>query len=291
MIRLGMLGLSEGNGHPFSFSAIVNGYDPDRLRAAGWGAISSYLDVRDPADIGFPHARVTHAWCPDPADTKALCDTANIPYAVAAPEELLADVDGVVLARDDWRSHWELARPFLDSGVPVFVDKPLSLDHQMLAAFAPHLEAGRVMSCSGYRFAPELDTLRRELTHEPPLVLQGIGPCDWERYAVHLVEPLLLLTAARPAEVLPAKAEHDAALVRLSDGSTMNVHCLGDRAPGFYLNITTAERRHEIWLQDRFTAFRRLLSHFVTMIERGEPPIDPEETMTVMRVLAAGRSD
>ena len=26
-LRLGILGLSPGNGHPFSFSAIVNGYD------------------------------------------------------------------------------------------------------------------------------------------------------------------------------------------------------------------------------------------------------------------------
>jgi len=26
MIKIGMIGLSEGNGHPYSFSAIINGY-------------------------------------------------------------------------------------------------------------------------------------------------------------------------------------------------------------------------------------------------------------------------
>ena len=28
-IRLAMLGMIEGNGHPYSWSAIVNGYNPD----------------------------------------------------------------------------------------------------------------------------------------------------------------------------------------------------------------------------------------------------------------------
>ena len=30
-VRVGMIGLSEGNGHPFSFSAILNGYDDAAL--------------------------------------------------------------------------------------------------------------------------------------------------------------------------------------------------------------------------------------------------------------------
>ena len=30
-IRLAMLGMIEGNGHPYSWSAIVNGYNPDEM--------------------------------------------------------------------------------------------------------------------------------------------------------------------------------------------------------------------------------------------------------------------
>jgi len=286
-----MLGSSEGNGHPFSFSAIINGYEPERLRAAGWGPINAYLDVRDRVDFGFPHARVTHAWCPDPAETAALCATAHIPHAVASPEELMSEVDAVILARDDWESHWPMARRFLAAGIPMFIDKPLTLDARQLDDFLPHLEAGRLMSCTGYRFAPELDRLRGSLVDDQtPLVLQGIGPCDWDRYAVHLVEPLLSLTAARPTQVSPIKADHDAAVIQLSDGAVLSVHCLGDRAPGFVVNVTTPTSRLEIPLNDRFAAFRRLLSHFVQMVERREPPFDPAETVTVMQVLMSGRT-
>ncbi len=288
-VRLGMLGLSEGNGHPFSFSAIVNGYDPDRLRAAGWDAINAYLDLRDPADLGVPNARVTHAWCPDAADARTLCEATHIPTAVGSPEEMLGHVDAVMIARDDWECHWALARPFVEAGVAVFVDKPLALDPVTLDAFRPYLDAGLVMSCSGYRFAPELDRIRPVLDVEPPLVLSGIGPRDWDHYAVHLVEPLLTLTAAQPSRIVPVTGNHDAAVIQLSDGATVTVHCLGDSAPGFIVNVTTAASRFETPMNDRFTAFRRLLCHFVEQVGSHLPAIDPAETLAVMKVLMAGR--
>ena len=32
---IGIIGLSEGNGHPFSYSSIINGYSPEGLAASG----------------------------------------------------------------------------------------------------------------------------------------------------------------------------------------------------------------------------------------------------------------
>ncbi len=73
---------------------------------------------------------------------------------------MLGNVDAVIIARDDHETHLELARPFLEAGLPVFVDKPLSLDLEALRFFRPYLEAGKLMSCSGMRYARELDELR-----------------------------------------------------------------------------------------------------------------------------------
>ena len=287
-MRLGIIGSSEGNGHPFSFSAIVNGYDPPQLRAAGWGPIADYLDPRDPADFGIGDVRITHAWCPELAETEALRRTADIPHTVREPHDMISEVDGVLIARDDWQSHRSLAMPFLEAGVPVFLDKPLSLDDSDLQAFRPHLLAGRLMSCSGYRFAPELDALRAAATTAPaPLALTGVGPRAWDRYAVHLVEPLLTLTSARPVGIVNLHGEHDSAAIELSDGAVITIHCLGDQAPGFALNITSATTRHDIVLADRFTAFRRLLATFAGMVDTNEPAIDPDDTLTVMEVLMA----
>ncbi len=289
-LRLGMIGSSEGNGHPFSFSAIINGYDSARLRTAGWGVIADYLDPRDPAEFGVGDVRVTHAWCPDPAESTALCESTSIPNRVGAVTEMRGSVDAVIIARDDWEVHRDLADPFLAAGVPVFLDKPLSLSREDLTAFRPHLEAGRLMSSSGFRFAVELDRLRAAVeVSRAPMVLEGVGPREWDRYAVHLIEPLLTLTAAVPVAVLELPAQHDAVAIQLSDQSLMIIHCLGDAAPGFVLNVTSGARREEIVLSDRFTAFRRLLVAFVSMVVNGAPVIDPDETTRIMEVVISRR--
>ena len=31
MLKFGIVGLNAGNGHPYSFSAVFNGYDPEAL--------------------------------------------------------------------------------------------------------------------------------------------------------------------------------------------------------------------------------------------------------------------
>jgi hypothetical protein len=286
-LRLGVLGSSEGNGHPFSFSAIVNGYDSARMREAGWGVIADYLDPRDPVDLGLGDVAVTHAWCPTANETRELSRSTHIPNIAPDPHAMIGAVDGVLIARDDWESHLELALPFLEASTPVFVDKPLTLDPSQLRAFRPYLESGKLMSCSGFRFAPELDGLRSLLAQDRPLVLTGVGPGEWSRYGVHLVEPLLTLAPAPPVTVLTIDSGHEAAVIELADGSVMLVDCLGRSAPGFVLNVSTGSRRHEIVLADRFTAFRRLLGRFVRMIETEEPPIDPEMTCLVMQVLMA----
>jgi glycine/D-amino acid oxidase-like deaminating enzyme len=60
--RVGILGVSEGNGHPFSFSAIINGYDDAGLAASGWPGIYDYVRRRDASEFGIGELQVTHAW-------------------------------------------------------------------------------------------------------------------------------------------------------------------------------------------------------------------------------------
>ena len=42
-LRLGVVGLSEGNGHPYSWSAIFNGCDMSFMKDCGFPVIPGYL--------------------------------------------------------------------------------------------------------------------------------------------------------------------------------------------------------------------------------------------------------
>lgn len=288
-LALGMIGVSEGNGHPYSFSSIVNGYSDDGLADAGWDVIYDYVREKDPSEIGFDDVTITHAWTQRPEETERLCAAARIPHAVAEPDDLRGEVDGVIIARDDYESHFELAMPFLEAGTPVFLDKPLALDPAELAAFRPHLEEGRLMSCSGMRFARELDVPRTHLDRYGDLKLvRGAVLNDWEHYGVHMLDAMLELVEGRPVAVTATAADHDSVAVELEDGTVLQVDALGEVPMTFAIDVYGSARTSSHELRDNFTAFRRTLWRFIEMVRTESPPIAPEATLDVMRVLIAG---
>ena len=161
--KIGMIGISEGNGHPFSFSSIINGYSDEGLAASGWQVIYDYVRRRDRSEFGIDGLQVTHAWTQDETTTKKLCDACLIPERVSQYKDLIGKVDAAIIARDDYENHFEMAMPFLEAGLHVFVDKPLSLDIEELRRFRPYLESGRpdvrfgALLCQGARRGSKLD--------------------------------------------------------------------------------------------------------------------------------------
>jgi predicted dehydrogenase len=282
--------LSPGNGHPFSFSAIVNGYDDRAFVESGWPVIHAYLQRRQPHEFGLGDVAVTHGWTQDAAITRKLCAASRIAHAVARPEDMLGKIDAAIVARDDQASHWPLARPFLEAGLPVFVDKPLSTDPATLARFRPYLESGKLMSCAGLRYAGELDEARRDIAKYGEIVtMRGAVINDWEAYGIHLLEAIFGLAPARPIAVACAQGRHEQMRVHMDQGWLATIDCLGQAPPQFSLSIHGRERTSTHDLRDNFTAFKRLLAAFVAMARGGKPAIPPADTMCAMKALIAGR--
>ena len=289
-IPVAVLGLTEGNGHPFSFAAIINGYDDAGLAAAGWDGIYQYVRRRDPSELGLPPLRVTHAWTQDAAATARLCAACRIEHAATDREALVDQVEAVIIARDDHRNHWQYARPFLERGLPVFLDKPLSLDPAELALFRPYLEQGKLMTGSGLRFAKELDEPRADLAGYGRLALvRGSVVLDWERYGVHMVEGILGLLPSRPVAVSAHRCEHASLAIEMDDGTLVLIDALGTVPKTFHIDLFGSDRNSSHEIADNFSMFRRMLWHFAQMVQTGKPPIAPERTLDVMRVLIAGR--
>jgi predicted dehydrogenase len=288
--RVGILGFSEGDGHPFSFSAIINGFSDTGMAASGWEGIHNYLRQRDASEFGIGDLKVTHAWTQFPEITKKLCDASKIPNAVSDPREMLGNVDAVIIARDDSESHLSLALPFLASGLPVFVDKPLTLDPEELRAFRPFLESGKLMSCSAMRYARELDLLRISIPGFGPIKLvRGAIVLSWEKYGIHLLEAIFGLMNPKPLYALATGADHDSVALGNRDGSLIQIDCLGVAPRTFSIEVFGKEQRGSAEITDNFSMFRRALWHFHDSMKTGTPAIDPAQTILLMRILMAGR--
>ena len=66
MLRLGIIGLAtKTNGHPFSYSSIINGYNPKYFPKDDWGGIYNYLQQRHFSEMNIPNVKITHVWTQD----------------------------------------------------------------------------------------------------------------------------------------------------------------------------------------------------------------------------------
>ena len=204
--------------------------------------------------------------------------------------EFLGKVDAVILARDDYENHFHMARAFLEAGLPVFVDKPLSLEISELRIFKPYLEKGQLMSCSGMRYSRELDEPRSDLAAYGRLkLIRGAIVLSWENYGVHLLEAILAVTPARPVSVRMLPAEHASVVVRLDDGVLIQIDALGECVRTFHVELFGTQRTGTFDITDNFSMFRRMLWEFAESIRTGRPAIPFERTLEIMRVLIAGR--
>jgi len=290
-IDVGMVGISEGNGHPYSFSAIVNGYSREGFERSEWGVIHDYLRTKDDSEFGFEGVSVTHAWTQDPQETELLCDAARIPNAVGDVEDLIGAVDTVVLARDDYDSHLKLAEPFLERSIPTFVDKPLALNPDEVRTLAPYLSEGLLMSCSGMRYARELDEPRADLSDYGGVSLvTGTIINDWAKYGVHLLDAIFGVLDVRPESVTAAGTGGTTAVTVTTTGEpTVQINTIGTAPITFDVDVYGRERVTHHRLRDNFRAFRRTLYHFFELVRTGEPTLAPGHTLDVLRTAVAGR--
>lgn len=125
MIRIGIVG--SDNSHAEAFSKLLNvGLDPadpqTRLLCPDGSAQSgSYV-------FPFSDFKVTAIFGTDPVRTEEVARIGNIPTIVQKPEDMIGAVDAVMVVWRHGGLHYQYALPFVNAGMPVWVDKPFTVD-------------------------------------------------------------------------------------------------------------------------------------------------------------------
>ncbi|MBI5768510.1 MAG: Gfo/Idh/MocA family oxidoreductase [Verrucomicrobia bacterium] len=288
-----MLGMIPGNGHPYSWSAIVNGFDPVAMAACPFPVIPRYLGAQPAGSVRLPHAQVTHLWTDVAAEAAQVAAAALIPHVVARPEDVIGHVDAVVIATDDGFDHVRRARPFIEAGLPVFVDKPLALSVEDLRTFVQWQRAGaRIQSSSGLRYAPELDGLLARAKAGELRWLAATCCKTWERYGIHLLEPVFRLLGPGFVSVrLESHGTHGTEVAHLlhRSGVQFTLPVMYDAGPSHgLLTICGTEGAHTLRFTDTYTAFRRQMAGFIDFVRTGASAHPFSETEELMAVLIAG---
>lgn len=287
MIKVGIIGINSGNGHPYSFSCIINGFNNEGLKDSGWDVIYNYIRQQDVIDLGIEGAQVTHLWTQNIEESNKIARAANIPNIVSNYTDMIGEIDALIIARDDFENHYSMAKPFLESGCFVFIDKPLSLDISELQYFRKYLEKGRLMSCSGMRYASELDYFSANVEDYGQIkLIRGAVLNNLEKYGIHMLEAVYGTMPFNVKSILcnPSSSTNSLTLFN-QDGSFFQLDALGDTVKTFQLDIFGNKGRFHVELNNNFIAFRRTLHHFFEMVKSEKPVIDPNLTISLMKIL------
>lgn len=287
-LNFGVIGLSEGNGHPYSWSAIFNGYDKEEMKNCPFPVIPEYLSQQKFPEDTIKGARVSHIWTQELSISEDVARSSLIETVCLRPEEMIGQVDGVLLARDDAKHHKEMALPFLENGIPVFIDKPIALDvktAQELFSFGD-----LVYSCSSLRFAEEFAPHHLDELGEVHLI-EGTVPNSWEKYAVHIIEPALNLIPDRGHLTVwnrTSKADSRSLEADWSGGVTTEFITTGSVRSPLQLTITGSEGSKILKFSDSFTAFKRSLQYFLDLVNGKVANLPRELTLDVVDLIEKG---
>jgi predicted dehydrogenase len=276
VIRFGLVGVNTS--HSDAFSRILNGSATDEPTVDGGRVVAIWGNEGDDARV------------------EELAAKHDIPQQVANPTDMIGSIDGVLIVDDHGggETHAALARPFIEAGLPTFIDKPMSTEYRDAAELFELADktGAPLMSCSALRFAAELEPARAELERIGKLSsVISTGPGDWYYYGVHAVE-LLGAVAGTGAATLHRHRfdQRDVAVISYPDGPTAIVQTLRDASYVFEL-VAYGENGHlSIEVKDSLAFYSNTIREVVRMAETGKAPLTAAQTLEVLAILRAGEA-
>ena len=294
-IRLAMLGCTPGNGHPYSWSAMFNGYDETAMtKEFPFAAVLEYLSKQPKETLTIPEASVTHVCCTGEGGFTAdhVARFARIPNVVEDPTDVIGEVDAVIIATDIGSEHVARARPFVEAGLPIFVDKPLVDNAEDLRVFNDWVRAGKpIMSSSSMRYVKEFAPYRLSTHNLGSLRYVSITTAKlWETYGIHALEAVYPIVG--PGFVSArntGSAERNIVHLKHERGIDVVAVASKDMLGSFgVLTLCGTHGFDQLAIKDPFYSFKTQLEAFVQYLRTGVRPFAFAETVELMKLVIAG---
>ncbi|HEY3397437.1 MAG TPA: Gfo/Idh/MocA family oxidoreductase [Armatimonadota bacterium] len=230
--------------------------------------------------------------CRPPDFVKEYAEKFGIPHVCADAEEVAELTDAGIVWSANWGFHLPHARPYLERGKPVFIDKPavgnLRELNELLYLQARH--GSLVMTGSSCRYAYEVQELiaRREEIGEV-ITVWAQGPGDFFSYGIHTVEMFqgYLGPGARFVRHVGAQGDTDVFLCQYTEGPAV-FYQLGSPHRTWRLLLNSASGLHEATL-DPSRIYQALIEKFVAAIREGTPPWPLEAQLECIKIALAAR--
>ncbi|MBR2861674.1 MAG: Gfo/Idh/MocA family oxidoreductase [Clostridia bacterium] len=292
-LKIGILGFTEGNGHPYSWSAMFNDYDFDTMEECGFPVIPRYLEKQPKSTIGIEGAHITHICCTGFEGyerAQHVAKAAKIPNVCTHPEEMIGEIDAVIVATDVGSEHVERCRPFIEAGIPMFIDKPMVDNEEDLKTFIQWRKNGaKFISSSSMRYTKTYEAYYDKHYELGDLVyILSPMPKKYETYGIHALEAMYPFLKQGFVSVRNTGTfERTIVHIKHSSGCNVNIVQGLDMAGA---GMTVIGTQGSVYLQntDSYYGFKKQLDLFVHYLRTGEEPFPFEETIELMKLVIGG---
>lgn len=173
----------------------------------------------------------------DPEAAKALSEKYGV-KVLESYSDAVGLVDGVIITARHGKYHYEYAKPYIESGIPMFIDKPITVDENEAVEFMRALKnAGvRITGGSSLKHDKVVSQLKKDrLALEGGKTLGGVvrAPISMVNnyggfyfYSPHLVESVLEIFGRYPLAVSVQKCEN---------GMTVNFRYESFNVTGYFI--------------------------------------------------------
>jgi predicted dehydrogenase len=149
----------------------------------------------------FPDFEVKYVWGETDAFAKIAMEKGQIPYQVKDQKEMLGNIDALIVDHRHAKYHLEAAWPFVEAGIPTFIDKPFCYRAAQGKEFLEMAHQNNTPVSSFSSIAQSAGTFDmnkqvEEMTELRQVVRTGTVDLDSKYggvffYGVHVIQPLL----------------------------------------------------------------------------------------------------
>jgi len=207
------------------------------------------------------------------------------------PEQLIGQIDAVLVESNDGQVHLARALPFIEAGIPTWIDKPFvcSTKHAIQLVEAAQKHNVPLLSASSLRFdvtVQDVKDRREELG--PVHGVDAFSPAaQHERnpgffhYGVHAVEIVYSLMGVGCRRVRCVRTEGtDVAVGEWGDGRIGTVR--GIRQGAGQIGFTAVTQKQVITTRTSNYGYRELLRAIVAMFQTRKSPVSGQELIEVV---------